>query len=77
MNGLGTIHLLEAVRLASGLSASTSAAARRPAPRFYQASTSELFGGARGAGAFTEESPLRPRSPYGAAKLMAYWCGAR
>lgn len=83
MNGLGAIYLLEAVRLASGASASTSGrAAAGPAagarrPRFYQASTSELFGGAAGAGALTEESPFRPRSPYATAKLMAHWRAPR
>lgn len=61
-DALGTLRLLEAVRLL-GLEHKT---------RFYQASTSELFGK-------VQESPQRettrfyPRSPYGAAKLYAYW----
>jgi GDPmannose 4,6-dehydratase len=61
-DGLGTLRILEAVRLL-GLSQKT---------RIYQASTSELYG-------LVQESPQRettpfyPRSPYGVAKLYAYW----
>ena len=61
-NALGTLRLLEAVRT-SGLGAST---------RFYQASTSEMFGDATEAPQ-NESTPFRPRSPYGAAKLHAHW----
>jgi GDPmannose 4,6-dehydratase len=43
-----------------------------PAARCYQASSSELFGRAGGA-MLTEQTPFRPRSPYGIAKLYAYW----
>lgn len=71
VNGLGTMNILEAIRLASGATTSTSGAG---GPRFYQASTSELFGGRGGDGPLNEDSPFRPRSPYGYAKLMAYWC---
>lgn len=60
-DGLGTLRLLEAIRSA-GLVGHT---------RFYQASTSEMFGG--GEGALNEDSPFQPRSPYGAAKLYAHW----
>jgi GDPmannose 4,6-dehydratase len=60
-DGLGVLRLLEAVRLL-GLAHC----------RFYQASTSELFGGADDVPQ-SETTPFRPRSPYGAAKLFAYW----
>ena len=41
--------------------------------RFYQASTSELFGGMPGTAPQNEQTPFYPRSPYGVAKLYAYW----
>ncbi|MFA6091162.1 MAG: GDP-mannose 4,6-dehydratase, partial [Candidatus Gracilibacteria bacterium] len=65
-DGTGTLRLLEAMRIA-GLEKTT---------RFYQASTSELFGGLdynRPETGYTEESPMHPRSPYGCAKLYAMW----
>lgn len=61
ITGLGTIRILDALREA-GLAHGT---------RFYQASTSELFGNAPAPQ--TEETPFQPRSPYAAAKLYAYW----
>jgi GDPmannose 4,6-dehydratase len=61
-DALGALRLLEAIRLL-GLSGKT---------RFYQASTSELFGAAREIPQ-TEKTPFYPRSPYGVAKLYAYW----
>ncbi|BCP53493.1 GDP-mannose 4,6-dehydratase [Kaistia sp. 32K] len=61
-DALGTLRLLEALRIA-GLSEKC---------RFYQASTSELFGGSRVAPQ-CETTPFSPRSPYAAAKLYAYW----
>jgi GDPmannose 4,6-dehydratase len=61
-DALGTLRLLESVRLL-GLGATA---------RFYQASTSELFGKAREAPQ-SETTPFYPRSPYAAAKLYAYW----
>jgi GDPmannose 4,6-dehydratase len=61
-DALGTLRLLEAIRLL-GLSGKT---------RFYQASTSELYGKASAAPQ-NETTPFYPRSPYGAAKLYAYW----
>jgi GDPmannose 4,6-dehydratase len=61
-DGLGTLRLLEAIRLL-GLSART---------RFYQASTSEMYGQATECPQ-RESTPFRPRSPYGAAKLYAHW----
>jgi GDPmannose 4,6-dehydratase len=61
-DALGTLRLLEAIRIL-GLAGRT---------KFYQASTSELFGIAAETPQ-TELTPFRPRSPYGAAKLYAYW----
>ncbi len=61
-DGMGTLRVLEAIRIA-GLEGRT---------RFYQASTSELFGNASAAPQ-DELTPFAPRSPYGAAKLYAYW----
>lgn len=61
-DGLGTLRLLEAIRVL-GLEKTT---------RFYQASTSELYGKAQ-AVPQDEKTPFYPRSPYGAAKLYAYW----
>lgn len=60
--GLGTLRVLEAVRLL-GLTGKT---------RIYQASTSELFGLVQETPQ-TETTPFYPRSPYGVAKLYAYW----
>ena len=57
--GLGTIRLLEAIRMI-GLPA-----------RFYQASSSEMFGASPPPQ--NEETPFYPRSPYGAAKVYSYW----
>src|SRR5512147_1531889 len=57
--GLGTTRLLEAIRR-SGISA-----------RYYQASSSELYGASPPPQ--NENTPFRPRSPYAAAKLYAYW----
>jgi len=62
IDGLGTLRLLEAVRLL-GLT-------RRV--RFYQASSSELYGLVR-ENPQTESTPFYPRSPYAVAKLYAYW----
>jgi len=61
-DALGTLRLLEAIRLL-GLAGTA---------RFYQASTSELFGNAH-QDPQSETTPFRPRSPYAAAKLYAYW----
>ncbi|CAB5004253.1 MAG: GDP-mannose 4,6-dehydratase [Actinobacteria bacterium] len=57
--GLGTIRLLEAIRMV-GLQT-----------RFYQASSSEMFGAALPPQG--EDTPFHPRSPYGVAKVYAYW----
>lgn len=57
--GMGTVRMLEAIR-ASGVST-----------RFYQASSSEMFGSSPPPQ--SEGTPFHPRSPYGVAKVMAYW----
>ena len=59
--GVGTIRLLDAI-YQSGTKC-----------RFYQASTSELFGGIPGTAPQSEKTPFYPKSPYGAAKLYSYW----
>src|SRR5471030_2777567 len=61
-DGLGTLRLLEALRIL-GLGKKT---------RFYQASTSELYGKVQEIPQ-SEKTPFYPRSPYAAAKLYAYW----
>ncbi len=61
-DALGTLRLLEAIRIL-GLEEKT---------RFYQASTSELFGKVQETPQ-TEKTPFYPRSPYAAAKLYSYW----
>src|SRR5690606_2559713 len=61
-NALGTLRLLEAIRIL-GLQEKT---------RFYQASTSELYGLVRETPQ-SEQTPFYPRSPYAVAKLYAYW----
>ena len=67
VDGIGTLRILEAVRIL-GLEKKT---------RIYQASTSELYGGIaenkNSKGFYDENSPFYPRSPYGAAKIYAYW----
>src|SRR5437660_4538731 len=61
-DGLGTLRLLEAIRILG----------RENKTRFYQASTSELFGKVQEIPQ-KETTPFYPRSPYAAAKLYAYW----
>jgi GDPmannose 4,6-dehydratase len=61
-DGLGTLRLLEAIRILG----------REKETRFYQASTSELFGKAQEVPQ-KETTPFYPRSPYAAAKLYAHW----
>lgn len=60
IDALGTLRLLEAIKEVN------------PNMRFYQASTSELYGKVREIPQ-TENTPFYPRSPYGVAKLFAYW----
>ena len=59
--GVGTVKLLEAIRQSN-----------LPI-KFYQASTSELFGGIPGTAPQSEATPFYPKSPYGAAKLYGFW----
>jgi len=59
VSGLATTRLLEAIRLAT------------PESKFYQASSSEMFGASPPPQ--SEETPFYPRSPYGAAKVYSYW----
>ncbi|WP_414450295.1 GDP-mannose 4,6-dehydratase [Burkholderia sp. 22PA0099] len=60
ITGLGALNLLEAIRIVN------------PKIRFYQASTSEMFGKVQSVPQ-TEATPFYPRSPYGVAKLYAHW----
>ncbi len=60
ITGLGAVNLLEAIRIVN------------PKIRYYQASTSEMFGEVQQIPQ-TEATPFYPRSPYGAAKLYAHW----
>ena len=60
ITGIGTLNILEAIRLIN------------PKIRFYQASTSEMFGKVQEIPQ-VEETPFYPRSPYGVAKLYAHW----
>lgn len=60
VTGLGAVNMLEAIRLVN------------PKARFYQASTSEMFGKIQES-MQTENTPFYPRSPYGVAKLYAHW----
>ncbi|MEX0450045.1 GDP-mannose 4,6-dehydratase [Spiribacter sp. 221] len=60
ITGLGALNLLEAIRIVN------------PRTRYYQASTSEMFGKVQEVPQ-TEQTPFYPRSPYGVAKLYAHW----
>src|SRR5207342_641753 len=60
ITGIGPVNLLEAIRIVD------------PTIRFYQASTSEMFGKVQ-AVPQVESTPFHPRSPYGVAKLYAHW----
>lgn len=59
--GIGALNCLEAIRIVN------------PKIRFYQASTSEMFGGIPEHPIQSEKTPFHPRSPYGVAKLFAHW----
>ena len=66
ITGLGVLRMLEAIRITGG----------EKTVRFYQASTSEMFGGLdynRPKDGYTEEATFHPRSPYGVAKLYGHW----
>jgi GDPmannose 4,6-dehydratase len=60
ITGIGAVNLLEAIRIVN------------PKVRFYQASTSEMFGKVQAIPQI-EDTPFYPRSPYGVAKLYAHW----
>ena len=60
IDALGAMHLLEAIKIV------------KPEARFYQASTSEMFGKVQQSPQ-NENTPFYPRSPYGCAKLFAHW----
>ena len=61
VTGIGTVRILDAIRDS------------KVNCKYYQASTSELFGGIPGTEPQNEETPFYPKSPYGAAKLYSYW----
>lgn len=61
INALGVLYLLNAIKLLS------------PTTKFYQASTSEMFGLGNTNGFQDENTPFHPRSPYGISKVYAYW----
>ena len=61
VNSMGPLNILNAIR------------AHSPNSRFYQASTSEMFGNATEPGRQGETTPFRPRSPYGVSKLYSHW----
>ncbi len=66
VTGGGVLNMLEAIRLSGG----------EKTVRFYQASTSEMFGGLdynRPKNGYTEDATFHPRSPYGVAKLYGHW----
>ena len=62
VSGIGTLRILEAIRFL-----------KMKKIKFYQASTSELFGETYGKNIFDENSKFYPKSPYGVAKLYSYW----
>ena len=62
VSGIGTLRILEAIRFL-----------KLKKTKFYQASTSELFGEKGKYKAFNENSKMNPKSPYGVAKLYGYW----
>ncbi len=62
VSGIGTLRILEAIRFL-----------KMKKIKFYQASTSELFGETYGQNIFDEKSKFHPKSPYGVAKLYSYW----
>lgn len=61
INGLGVLKLLNTIKICC------------PTAKFYQASTSEMFGNIQTNGIQDEKTPFHPRSPYAISKLFAYW----
>ncbi|WP_169984307.1 GDP-mannose 4,6-dehydratase [Microbispora sp. H10836] len=70
VTGMGVLRVLEAIRVCSGITASRGSAAGQI--RFYQASSSEMFGQVRETPQ-TERTPFHPRSPYGVAKAYGHF----
>src|SRR5215472_1216069 len=69
VTGIGVLRVLEAIRVCSGISSSRSPGHAQI--RFYQASSSEMFGKVRESPQ-TEQTPFHPRSPYGVAKAYGH-----
>jgi GDPmannose 4,6-dehydratase len=61
VNAMGVLNMLNALKII------------KPDTKFYQASTSEMFGNSNEHGLQTEQTPFNPRSPYAISKLAAYW----
>jgi len=61
INALGPLYILSAIKAFS------------PTTKFYQASTSEMYGKSHNNGLQTDDTPFHPRSPYAISKLYAYW----
>lgn len=61
VNSLGVLYILNALKFFS------------PTSKFYQASTSEMFGNSHNNGLQTDDTPFKPRSPYAIAKLYSHW----
>jgi GDPmannose 4,6-dehydratase len=61
VNSIGVLNILNAIRR------------HNPNTRFYQASTSEMFGNSSNNGMQSEDTPFTPRSPYGVSKLYSHW----
>ena len=61
VNSLGVLYMLNAIKYFS------------PTTKFYQASTSEMYGISHNNGVQDDETPFHPRSPYGVSKVYAYW----
>ncbi|MCT9931311.1 GDP-mannose 4,6-dehydratase [Planotetraspora sp. A-T 1434] len=70
VTGMGVLRMLEAIRVCSGITASRGSASGQI--RFYQASSSEMFGQVRETPQ-TERTPFHPRSPYGVAKAYGHF----
>ena len=70
VTGIGVLRVLEAIRVCSGISASRTPKGGQI--RFYQASSSEMFGQVRESPQ-TEQTPFHPRSPYGVAKAYGHF----
>ncbi len=72
VTGLGVLRMLEAIRIVSGISPSRPRSVGRDGIRFYQASSSEMFGKVRESPQ-NEKTPFYPRSPYGVAKVYGHY----